>query len=355
MTETYNVVGLMSGTSTDGLDLCAIVFSKVEKQWHYEIVGFQTIAFPAALSNKLRTALNASGVELASLHTTFGRWCGEQVRAFCLALNFDPLLVASHGHSVFHEPKQGYTYQIGCGATMAVSSGYKVVCDFRTADVALGGQGAPLVPMGDALLFQAFDACLNLGGFANISILNAKQPLAFDVTVCNLALNEIVAPLAIDFDRGGAIALTGSIHKPALDALNKLPFMQIAGPKSLGKEWYEQAFKPCLALFDFKTIADCLATVVEHISSQIGLFLSHFDSQHKLLVTGGGAYNQAIIKAIRRHTKAAVHIPDAGIIEGKEALIFGLLGLLRYLQLPNTMPSATGAVRSISAGALYLP
>src|SRR5690606_10401585 len=257
--------------------------------------------------------------------------------------------VASHGHTVFHQPEAGYTLQIGNLPEIAAHLNLKVICDFRVDDVALGGQGAPLVPIGDALLFAQYDYCLNLGGFANVSFVEGSRRIAFDICAVNTVMNHLVAPLGLAYDKGGEIASRGNVDQELLKELQSLPFYQKAYPKSLGMEWVKSDVFPILEAYDLK-VEDLLRTYVEHIALQLSAI---FKPNTTVLATGGGAYNSFLMQRTATLSSANIHIPDPLIVDFKEALIFGLLGVLKLINQVNCLSSITGASKDHSSGRIY--
>lgn len=260
--------------------------------------------------------------------------------------------IGSHGHTIFHQPGRGFTSQIGEGAAMAQASGIPVICDFRTGDVARGGQGAPLVPIGDEHLFGDCDYCLNIGGFANISYRQESKRIAFDVCPANIVLNKLAGKLGLPYDDEGRVAASGMLNTELLEKLNSLEYYHLAPPKSLGREWVDTTFSPLLN----KSIpaADLLRTVTEHIAVNISRCAS-FKSGETMLVTGGGALNRYLIDRIRSLSSINIQLPDKQIIDFKEALIFAFLAYLRILERPNSLASVTGAASDSCTGCIYLP
>ncbi|MFP4471315.1 MAG: anhydro-N-acetylmuramic acid kinase, partial [Bacteroidales bacterium] len=317
----------------------------------FEIIAATTIAYDEQWKSRLRSAPDFSGEELALLHTEFGRYCGMQVRQFIKHHQWRPALIASHGHTVFHRPEKGLTLQIGSGAEIAAATGIPAVCDFRSTDAALGGQGAPLVPIGDRLLFGDYGICLNLGGFSNASFESAGERLAYDICPVNIALNALAAETGESFDRDGMLAASGTVDDELLERLNGLNFYRQPPPKSLGREWLLREFLPVLNSSE-ASIADKLATVTEHIARQIGKSLESIPAT-TLLITGGGAHNQYMVSRIKEHTAHKVIIPGADIVDYKEALVFALLGILRLSGRINCLKSVTGASRDSIGGAVY--
>jgi anhydro-N-acetylmuramic acid kinase len=346
------VVGLMSGTSLDGLDIACCEF-RFDQSWRYHILAAETIAYTASRRGELRELVQASAEVLAGQHAAFGRWMGEQVTAFLEKHRLRADLVASHGHTLFHQPAKGFTFQLGSGASLATACGLPVVCDFRSADVALGGQGAPLVPVGDQLLFGSFTHCLNLGGIANISFDRGGKRIAGDLVPCNLLLNPLAERLGMPFDRDGAISRSGRLHEPLLAALRRIGFLRMPLPKSLGREDVERDYLPLFAS-SVIPVEDQLRTATEFIAQEIvnGLGQGHGQGS-RLLVTGGGALNAFLLERLRDAAGLEVVVPEREVVEFKEALIFAFLGLLRWKGEVNVLSSVTGSARDHSAGAIY--
>jgi anhydro-N-acetylmuramic acid kinase len=348
--EKYKVIGLMSGTSMDGLDIAYCEFRHNRNKWEFRICEGKTVPFSAAVRKRLVAASETSALELARTHTWFGNWMGEAVYAFMNEHGLHPDLISSHGHTIFHQPQKGFTLQIGCGAALAAISGVDTVCDFRTLDIALGGQGAPLVPIGDELLFSGYDYCLNLGGFANVSYRKKGKRLAFDICPANIVLNQLSQSLHLPYDKGGLIARGGRINQLLLDKLNTASYYSSSGPKSLGREWVRDKVIPLLASSQ-APVADKLRTYTEHIAYQISRQVG--DSKASLLVTGGGAFNLFLMERIRDLSGIPLALPEDNIIHFREALIFAFLGVLRIRNEVNCLKSVTGARQDSSGGCVY--
>ncbi len=349
------IAGVMSGTSMDGLDIAVCRFEQHPSRWSFELLGATTIAYSEKWQNRLSDAYNATGVELASLHADFGTFIGENVKEFCSGKNLTPDYISSHGHTVFHQPDKGFTLQLGSGANIAAASGINTICDFRTTDVAFGGQGAPLVPVGDAHLFGGHRFCLNLGGIANISFDSNEERLAFDICPANMVLNYLAQQVGKSYDKDGAMANEGNIVPALLDRLNALTFYKKSPPRSLGREWFETEFLPAIEDERY-SIADRLRTVTEHIGIQVANALFHAPGT-TMLTTGGGAYNNLLVEVIEEQvSRHGIHVvvPDNDIVEFKEAIIFGFLGALRINNISNALASVTGATKNSVGGALYL-
>jgi anhydro-N-acetylmuramic acid kinase len=299
--------------------------------------------------------MEGSALDLARLHRDLGDRIGQACRDLLNGRSVDlPVrqagLIASHGHTLFHKPEEGLTLQVGCGARVAALTGTTTVCDFRTMDVALGGQGAPLVPLGERLLFPQHKGFLNIGGICNIALHGDHHVTGYDVCIGNQALNFLANEADLPYDKGGAMARTGRIIPELLDALNALPFHHQQPPRSLGREWFEAWLKPLIA-GQGDSLPDRLATVVEHIAQQLATALAFADGP--VLVTGGGAHNTFLLERLRSLTTIRIEVPDVRTVDFKEALVFALLGVLRMREEVNTLASVTGAGRNSVGGAVY--
>lgn len=350
--KTYLSIGCMSGTSLDGLDLVACRFT-TDQVWKFEIVKAVTIPYSHKWINKLSKAAELNALEFALLHNEFGKFIGKQVADFCSALPDTPDLVSSHGHTIFHQPHNKLTVQIGNGAHIAAFSGLPTACDFRSLDVALKGQGAPLVPIGDELLFGEYELCLNLGGIANVSFRENDERKAFDICPANMAFNHFTKELGYEYDLDGTLGRTGTVHEELLSLLNSLDFYQQTGPKSLGREWFEEEFLPLILSFQLEP-NDILRTLYEHISDQLTFSVDQYP-KGKILITGGGAHNVFLIELFSEKTKHKTIVPSAQIIDFKEAIIFAFLGVLRLRNEVNCLKSVTGTHHDHSGGVIYLP
>jgi len=351
MSKTYRTgIGVMSGTSLDGLDLAWCSFEKVGARWNYRIEKACTIPYDLAFRARLANATRLSALDYAKLDVDLGALIADRINEW-LGNQPKPDFIASHGHTVFHQPHCGLTTQIGSGAVIAARTGITTVCDFRTMDVALGGQGAPLVPIGDALLFSQYDACLNLGGFCNISFQKENKRVAFDIAPCNMALNRLANLLGKPYDEGGKLARGGHLIPGLLQQLNELEYYRLPYPKSLGKEWFDQQFWPLIADFENQSVANLLHTVVQHVAGQIAQVLP--ESASTLLTTGGGTYNNFLIQSVQQQWSGDIIVPDSLTIDFKEALVFAFLGILRLQGEANCLASVTGAKQDNCGGAVY--
>jgi anhydro-N-acetylmuramic acid kinase len=341
----------MSGTSLDGVDLCLVDFALENEQLKFEIVAAETHAYSRQWKEKLDNADQLSAIELAILDRSYGTYLGEISRQYLNKWNSQADLIASHGHTFFHQPSKGFTLQIGHGANLAVRSQLPVVCDFRSADVALGGQGAPLVPFGDLHLFKEHQACLNLGGIANISVKTSDQIFAYDVAPANMVLNYLCKKhFSLEYDRNGELSRSGNFNQDLYNKLESWSYYQKAAPKSLGKE---DIFEKVIPLIENTEISpkDKLNTFSQHLVNRLSNDLK--DIKREVLVTGGGAHNKFLMELLEE--KQAIKIPSKEIVDFKEALIFALLGLHRWHNKVNILSTVTGASRDHSAGAMYLP
>ncbi|WDF46640.1 anhydro-N-acetylmuramic acid kinase [Chryseobacterium sp. KACC 21268] len=347
--STFHAIGLMSGTSLDGLDICYSRFTRDNSTWTFEILKCETVAYSIDWEDDLKNAIHTSSEKLLQLSSDYGFYLGEKAQEFISKNSITDLdIIASHGHTVFHQPKNKFTLQIGDGRAIKIKTNKKVVYDFRSQDVLLGGNGAPLVPIGDELLFSEYDACLNLGGFSNISLKRDGKRIAFDICPVNIILNDLALKLGKKYDENGDMARSGSIDFELLNELNQLDFYTEKAPKSLGIEWINAQVLP---LIKNKKSEDLLATFTEHSSIQIAKILDEFEIKN-VLITGGGAYNSYLIEKIKAKTKTKIQIPQKEIIEYKEALIFAFMGVLRSLDLNNVLSSATGSLADHSTGVI---
>lgn len=342
-------IGLMSGTSLDGLDVCCVTFSKEGSGWNFHIDCARGYTYPDHLKWQLGVgAQQMSALEFVTLHSAYGHFLGERVNEFMAEYGVRPDLIASHGHTIFHEPQKRIMYQIGDGAAIAAETRIPTVSDFRRLDIMLGGQGAPLVPIGDRLLFGQYDYCLNIGGFSNISFEKEGQRVAFDISPVNYVINHYCRQIGLDFDLDGLIARRGQVHLELLNELNALPYYSEPAPKSLGREWVETVVYPLIEKYPL-TLEDKLRTFYEHAALQVAAVVQG----GSLLVTGGGAFNVFLMERIKQLTGCELAIPDKQIIEYKEALIFALLGVLYVCDEVSCLRSVTGAQRDNIGGMLF--
>jgi anhydro-N-acetylmuramic acid kinase len=348
MKETI-AIGLMSGSSLDGLDIALVRFQEEGGKYHFQILQAETLPYPKYWTEQLSEAFHKQPKDLVELDKDYGKYLGEQVLAFAKKHNATPDFVASHGHTIFHRPEEHYTLQIGDGQELAKACGFTVINDFRSEDVSKGGQGAPLVPIGDKLLFGDYEICLNIGGIANVSYDENGQRIAYDLCIANQALNYLAQMKDLDYDRDGALARSGEVDMDLLKRLNRHPFYGMFPPKSLGREFFEENQK---SLLKDLSVEDMLATFVEHIALQIALGISHLP-MGKILVTGGGARNNFLMERLQARTSHEVVIPEKAIIDYKEALVFAFLGLLRLEGKTNVLASVTGAESDSCSGRIW--
>jgi anhydro-N-acetylmuramic acid kinase len=348
----WNVIGLMSGTSLDGLDIVYVEFSKNEGKFNFKLKAAETIPYSKAWKQNLRNAFDASEEELCKLDISYGNYLGAFVNSFIKKNEISEVdFIASHGHTIFHKPNEGYTLQIGNGKTICDVTGLKVICDFRSQDVKLGGQGAPLVPIGDELLFSIYEYCLNLGGFANISFKNDGKRMAFDICPVNIVLNYYAKKIGFEFDENGILAASGTINESLLNELNELSFYKLPLPKSLGFEFVKETIFPLIQKHKLSG-KDILRTFVAHVVFQISNCLNHKIGA-KVLVTGGGAFNTFLMNELKKQAKNEIFIPKNDLVNFKEALIFGLLGVLKSENQINCLSSVTGAKKDHSSGKIF--
>ena len=350
--QNYNVIGVMSGTSLDGVDLAHIKFEINNSKWSYEIYECDTISYSNEIISKLKNGINFSKSELSDLNIEYTNILGDIILEFISNNNISNLdAVCSHGHTILHQPQNGFTLQIGNLPEIANIIKQKIVCDFRVQDVELGGQGAPLVPIGDRILFSEYDYCLNLGGFSNISFEENNQRIAFDISPVNTVLNFYANTFGLEYDDKGEISASGNLNSDLFDQLNQLEFFSKSFPKSLGFEFVKETALPILESYSISA-EDKMRTFTEHIAFQIGKILQ--SKSGKLLVSGGGVYNDFLIERMKAHLPTIeIIIPDEKTIQFKEALIFALLGVLKLRNETNVLASVTGARHDHCSGVIF--
>lgn len=349
----YKVIGVMSGTSLDGIDFVYVRF-QFDTTWHFEIIHSETVSYEVQWVEILRKLVSYSSEELKKTDLKYTEYLAEKINHFIQKYKIhDVDAVCSHGHTALHRPEEGLTYQIGNLPNIVEIVNKTVVCDFRVQDVEYGGQGAPLVPIGDKLLFADYDFCLNLGGFANLSTEIDNQRIAYDVCPVNIVLNKYVKQLGFEYDDKGKMASKGAINEELLSKLNTLSFYSASYPKSLGLEWVDKNIFPVIDSFQLG-IKDVLSTFIEHIAIQIASEINKKNGV-SVYITGGGVYNEYLIERLKANTKNNIIIPLKTIIEFKEALIFGFLGVLKLRNEVNCLKSVTGASQNHSSGKIYIP
>ncbi|RBW54243.1 anhydro-N-acetylmuramic acid kinase [Tenacibaculum sp. E3R01] len=349
--DSYRIIGLMSGTSLDGIDLVYVEFKKSNFQ-EFEILFSETISYSKIWRKRLEEAISFSKEKLIELDVLYGNFLGKVIKKFIQEKGIEKIdFIASHGHTILHQPDKGFTLQIGNGQIIANVTQQKVICDFRSQDVEYGGQGAPLVPIGDKLLFSNYEYCVNLGGFANVSFEKGNERLAFDICPVNIVLNYYTRKIGLEYDDGGHLASKGLINKELLEALNNLSFYKVVSPKSLGLEWVKEFIYPLIDKNE-KDIPSILRTFIEHVAIQIGSIIKE---SSRTLFTGGGVFNAFLIEQIKFYTNQRVVLPKKELVDYKEALIFAFLGLLRVENQVNCLASVTGAAKDHSSGEIFYP
>lgn len=345
----FRAIGLMSGTSLDGLDICLVKFIKSNHGWNYEILQAETFPYSQHWETQLRRAIFLNAEELLALNSEYGFYLGKCVEEFIQRNSLQNIdLISSHGHTIFHQPQRKFTLQIGDGRAIKIINKTPVVYDFRSQDVLMGGNGAPLVPIGDELLFSEFDACLNIGGFSNISFKKEEKRIAFDICPVNIVLNQYAQSLGKEYDENGDFARKGNINIDILSALNSLEFYKKNPPKSLGIEWVnEEIFQ----ILKGETSENILSTFTEHAAFQIAETFNE-NKLKKILFTGGGTFNTFLIEKIKEKTDSEIIIPEKKLIDFKEALIFAFMGVLRMNNEINILSSTTGSSSNHCSGIL---
>jgi anhydro-N-acetylmuramic acid kinase len=359
----YSVIGIMSGSSLDGLDIAFAEFEESRGKWSFEIKAAQCKQYNNEWLDRLQNATSLSAYDYLLLDTAYGQYIGEQVNRFIeeFDLHHKVQLIASHGHTTFHVPARGMTAQLGDGAAIAAATEINVVSNLRAMDVAFGGQGAPIVPIGEKLLFGEYSFYLNLGGIANLSYKSNHDYIAFDVCAANRVLNMLAKAEGKQYDEDGAIAASGKGYTPLLTRLNALSYYSLPHPKSLANDFGTDVVFPLVQAFDLSN-ADKLRTYTEHIVMQIVYSIQKVTANSdikntKLLVTGGGTFNAFLVKRLAEALQTfqiEVIVPDATVINYKEALVMGLIGVLRWREEYNVMRSVTGARRSSIGGAVWI-
>jgi len=349
----YKVIGVMSGTSLDGIDLALVTFNYTNK-WAFKINEAETIAYKEEWLVKLKNLVNHKKDELKELDNEYTIYLVKIIQQFISKYNITKVdAICSHGHTALHKPENRLTYQIGNLPTLANKLKQTIVCDFRVQDVEYGGQGAPLVPIGDKLLFNNYDYCVNLGGFANVSTQINNKRIAFDICPVNIVLNKYVSEIGLHYDNKGTLASKGIISEGLLSQLNNLQFYKKSYPKSLGLEWVNEVVFPLIDSFQI-SIGDILRTFVEHIAIQISKVINKKEKA-SVVVTGGGVFNAFLLSRIETLSNNKIVIPSVEIIEFKEALIFGFLGVLKLRSENNCIASVTGAKKDHSSGKIFRP
>ena len=364
----YRAIGLMSGSSMDGLDIAFVELDDSGGTWQYEVRASSCVPYSNEWVGKLKQAPALGAYAYLQLHAEYGRYLGQQVNSFIDEhhLHHQVQLVASHGHTAFHAPGDGFTAQLGDGAAIAAVTGINVVSDLRSMDVALGGQGAPIVPVGEMLLWKGFDYFANFGGIANISARQAEVFTAFDVCPANSVLNTLAQLKGLLYDDNGSLARNGTIHQPLLHALNGLPYYAAPYPKSLANTFGSGVVYPLVQSYALP-VQDALCTYVEHIAQQVsaavGLATQGTEQPvagglpKKMLVTGGGAFNGYLMGRLAEYLAplgVGIEIPAAETVQYKEAIVMALLGVLRWREENTVLASVTGASRNSIGGAVWI-
>ncbi len=359
-TMLYKVIGTMSGSSMDGLDIVYVHIEEIGGTWNFDIKEAACISFTNTWKQTLQNITNTSAKELLLTHTTFGKWMGEQIQTFITEKNLEHKIdfIASHGHTVFHEPQLGMTFQMGDGAGIVAQTNLPVITDLRNMDVAFGGQGAPIVPIAEKYLWQGYTYFLNLGGIANISIHTNDTVIAYDICAANRVLNILANELGKEYDKDGEESGKGNIQEDLLYELNRQEYFAKPAPKSLANEFGTDTILAILSKYAI-SIQDKLRTFAEHICIQIANIETSTSNiqPSTLLVTGGGANNKFLISLLAHKLKAKnieVVIPDTQTIEYKEAVAMALIGVLRWRDEVNVLHTVTGASQSSIGGALWM-
>jgi len=357
----YRAIGIMSGSSLDGLDIAFTELTETGGKWGYEIMAADCMAYDEVWKEKLVNATELSALNYQLLHVEFGHYIGNKVNDFIDENNLHHRvnLIASHGHTTFHLPDKKMTAQLGEGAAIAAATKLPVVSDLRSMDIAFGGQGAPIVPIGEKLLLGGYQYLLNIGGIANLSVNKDGNYKAFDVCAANRVLNMLVAQKGLQYDDGGKIASSGKVNDHLLQQLNELSYYSKPAPKSLSNSFGVLVVYPMIEKAGI-SIKDALRTYVEHIAIQIKAALVNNEQMAgncKILVTGGGAFNTFLIERLGyllKEEMIEIVVPNEQLVQYKEALIMALMGVLRWREEANVFASVTGAAKDSIGGALWL-
>jgi anhydro-N-acetylmuramic acid kinase len=382
----YKVIGLMSGSSLDGLDIAYVHLqervsssAQAPRGWEFQLIHTACYPYPAEWRQRLAMAPGASALEYQLLHTEYGHYLGQQVLRFIEehGIQYQVQLICSHGHTALHWPARKMTAQLGDGAALAAVTRINVVSDLRAMDMALGGQGAPIVPIGEQLLLSGYELFLNIGGIANISRHGGSAAagsaaagfgaapgsggfVAFDVCPAGRMLNELAADKGLAYDDGGRLAACGHVDEVLLRKLDALPYYGMGYPKSLSNEFGMQMVLPLIREAGLST-ADGLRTYTEHIAGQVRraveTLLIGDGGPVRMLATGGGAHNTYLVERIQGRLKdlgVEVVVPDAALVDYKEALVMALIGVLRWREENNVLASVTGASRDSIGGAVWI-
>lgn len=360
--SSYRAIGLMTGSSMDGLDLAYCIFEENNGKWTYKIEAAECVPFPQKWKLRLQSLVLQNAVTYLKTDAFFGHYLGEIVKKFIADKGLEGKVdfVASHGQTIFHQPENQMTSQIGDPAAIVAESGQHVIANFRTIDIALGGQGTPIAPIGDKLLFQNFRFCLNIGGISNVSAkLDDGRLIGFDICGSNMVLNALANEIDLEFDKDGLMAREGSVNEELLGEMNTQWYYEKAYPKSLGGGWVTKVFQPIFRKYRM-TVEDKLRTAVEHIAMQIGKDVTAVINNEgiqkegsQMLVTGGGAFNKLLLERIKFYSPVQLVVPDPATIKFKEALIMAFMGVLRLRGEVNVLSSVTGAVEDSCGGEIF--
>ena len=354
----------MSGSSLDGLDIAYCQFSTINEQVEWKLLQAETIAYPQRWITRLGKLPYQNALIFAKTNTYFGHFMGELVNDFIRRHNVEPDFIASHGHTIFHFPDKRMTTQIGDGGALAAITGFPVINDFRTQDIAIDGEGTPLAPAADRYLFPKHDFYMNIGGISNITCNVNGRYIAFDISPANQALNFLAEQLDLEYDKDGEVARSGKMDAELLAALNDFDYFEKSYPKSLGNDWIREQFIPTFIRFD-SSWEDKLHTATHQIASQTAKAMQAIcekeglnKPKYDLFITGGGALNKYLIECIQAATvqvgiNTTIKLPSKSIIDFKEAILMGLLGILRVENRPNCFKSVTGARRDTIGGAVH--
>jgi anhydro-N-acetylmuramic acid kinase len=348
------ILGAMSGSSLDGLDLAICSFTD---QSIFTIHNSTTIELPLDLRTKLKNFSTLNAFQIADLDAYFALFSAHSIRDFTNNWIGGISLVVSHGHTLYHNPANAVSWQIGNGGIIAAVTGIDTLCDLRVQDVALGGQGAPLAALVDLNLFKDYTGLLNLGGIANITINQSNTVYSWDISPCNQVFNHLAQKEGKEFDKGGSIARSGKILMELIHKWQENTYFSQMPPKSMDNTWVKENYIKEIDKID-QPVKILMASFAEFVAIQLSKDLKSLDlNPGKILVTGGGAFNAHFISRLKVHLSPlnwVVEVAEESLINYKEAMLMAYMGHRYINKKTNTISTATGAEKDLISGALYL-
>lgn len=363
--ESSDILGVMSGSSMDGLDLAFIrLNTEVGKPGllsaSYELLHGATMPIPEELLNQLKYSSKLDALSLLTLDQDFGSWAGKAIDTAIKQTSFSPSLIGFHGHTVFHFPDRKVSFQLGHGAVLSAYTQLPVVTDFRSQDMALGGQGAPMVSIAEKWLWPDYSGFLNLGGICNITLKKTKEAYeSADIWVCNQILNHLAREVGHSYDDRGLIAAKGLPIDELIEALLLAEWFEKKAPKSLDNSYlYEEVIPLFNKYRDYSTgdkLHSAVIVIAKAIANHVNAVYHSEAIQGGIMLTGGGALNDFLVEKIRAELTCDIFLPDLETIQFKEAIMVAFAGWLRWRGLPNFIKEATGAKSDAIGGVLHIP